>query len=346
MENQIRVNRLIKETEDTITIQFEKHPSLDRYCSGQFINIFKKDERHAVSRAYSFSSSPATDELPAVTVKRVAGGEMSGHLVDHLKEGEIITVSDPMGRFGLSADLDKKHLIFVAGGSGITPLFSMIKTALIISEHVQVSLIYANQTFESVIFREQLQHLADRYSSRFKITHFIEEKHNENDFSPCLTGRINQIELTKAISAVKGVMTEVYVCGPTAMMETISKYLDDVNFISEHRFFESFVGSNFSPTKKSKSSRKSREIVFLENNNTLKLRMDPDEFILQSALEHGHKLPHSCKEAMCGACKVKVVSGKVKMYENYALTDDQVDEGYVLICASKPESVRVTLTYS
>ncbi|MEK6482533.1 FAD-binding oxidoreductase [Catalinimonas sp. 4WD22] len=135
MAYEVKIHSVDYETEDAITIHFEASPAFEGYTSGQFINIFQEHRGETISRSYSFSSSPEADELPAVTIKRVAGGLLSGKLIDTLKKGDYLTVSEAAGRFSLQANgLDSKHLIMIAGGSGITPLYSMIKTAVTVAQ--------------------------------------------------------------------------------------------------------------------------------------------------------------------------------------------------------------------
>lgn len=345
MEQKIRISDLKKETPDAITVQFENHLALDNYTSGQFINVFEKIDQNTISRSYSFSSSPEVDEWPAVTIKRVAGGKLSGYLVAHLKAGDLVTISEPMGRFQLTADLDEKHLIFVAGGSGITPLYSMMKTALHKSKTVFVSLIYANQNVESIIFKDQLEALKTQFSSRFRLTHFLNDRQGVDDLSEYLLGHVSRSELAQVIHVKSDVLTEIYMCGPSGMMDEVSVLLDDLEFSKDRRFTETFVKPALENDNSVKTNQKKVEVTYLKNNTTVKFKMNADEFVLQSALNQGHQLAHSCKEAMCGSCKVKITSGKVKMMENYALTDTQVEEGYVLLCSSKPNSSSLTFSY-
>ncbi|WPP51866.1 flavin reductase family protein [Catalinimonas niigatensis] len=345
MEYKVKIHSVVYETEDAITIRFEECPAFEGYTSGQFINIFKEHRGKMISRSYSFSSSPEVDELPAVTIKKVAGGLLSGNLIDTVRKGDELSVSQAAGRFGLQSNgLDSKHLIMIAGGSGITPLYSIIKTALIKSKEVRISLIYANKNISSVIFQNQLNKLLNQYGERFTIINFLEE--NTSPAQPNVyTGYISKDIIKQIINSDEALIPEVYVCGPEAIMKSVFTYLKELNVSNDRILSESYSSSVLKDNTTAVSSPKQAEVTFLKDNQSYKLRLSQDEYILQAALQEGLPLPYSCQEAMCGSCKVKVLSGKVAMSENYALTDSQLKEGYVLLCSGKATTEQLILSY-
>ena len=346
MENKLKIKNVIRETEEAITIQFENHPLLQKYAAGQFINISSLVGSENISRSYSFSSAPEVDELPAVTVKKVTGGRLSGHLIASLRAGDMLEVSEPMGRFSLQIEgLDEKHLIFIAGGSGITPLFSMIKTALKRSESVRITLLYGNRNTDSIIFLAQLRVLQAQHAERLKVVHFLQEGAPDKDIPYCYSGYISKDFLVQVVQAHGSLTSEIYLCGPEGMMNTVSAYLQELGYDPGRIYRESYGQAKERVINGETAGVKS-DVTFIKGGETFHLQLSADESILQAGLAAGLPLPHSCKEAMCGSCKVKLLSGKVNMQENYALTDSQLKEGYVLLCSGRPASERITLIYS
>lgn len=348
MEKTIIINSIVQETSDAITIQFEHDSSLSTYHAGQFVNIFQQIGQSWVSRPYSFSSSPVTKELPAVTIKKVSGGLMSNYLFDNLRAGQPVVASEPMGRFALqSEDLKDRHLLFVAGGSGITPLFSMIKTVLAKSATAQATLLYGSRSGDSIIFFKQLEYLQEQYGNRLMVVHFTESCSTKNTFSSWVEGRITRDFLASIVKTRQRLFDQVYLCGPKEMMELISGFLYDLGFDAYRVFSESFgFGLNDADVAAEASPvRKKSAITFIRNGERFGLEVAENDFILQAGLNAGLALPHSCKEAMCGACKAKLLTGNVLMTENYALTDAQLRDGYVLLCSGKASGDTVTLAY-
>lgn len=341
MEKSVKIHRVIRETNDAITLQFEDDAIFKNYTSGQFLNVFKAVGNETVSRSYSFSSSPATKELPAITIKRMPGGKLSGHLVDTLKKGDELLVSDPAGRFGLKPLLPREHLVFIGGGSGITPLFSMIKTALINSEDVRITLLYGNSDKESIIFLEQLAKLQRQFSSRLEVIHFLENSARDKHLTS-VKGYIGKANLEVLLLGSLP-PTGFYLCGPALMMQAITHFLQELDIDPSIIFQESF--STRSTEVIQQESAGNSRITIRRGGKDHVLKVAKDAFILQAALEGGLQLPHSCREAMCGSCKVKVLSGQVEMAENYALTDAQLHEGYTLLCSGRPVSDEIILSY-
>ncbi|MEQ8530645.1 MAG: iron-sulfur cluster-binding domain-containing protein, partial [Imperialibacter sp.] len=159
-------------------------------------------------------------------------------------------------------------------------------------------------------------------------------------------GYINKARLAAYLDSGYSDATEIYLCGPEAMMQAILKHLEELNFDRSKVYSESYQPTAAFGKLEIEPSTGRSEITFLKGAESFSLELSTDEFILQTGLNKGLKLPHSCKEAMCGACKVKLLSGKVNMVENYALTDSQLKEGYVLLCSGKPVSDAITLSYT
>lgn len=340
MEKLIKIHDIIKETSDSITVEFVQDEYFNAYESGQFINVFESTENESISRSYSFSSSPIVDPLPAITIKKVPGGRISSFLVDQLKGNRNLKVSKPLGRFGLGKIADNGHLVFIAGGSGITPLFSMIKTALHSTSRLKITLLYGNKNVDSIIFLNKLDELEKYAKGRLDVIHFLDDYPYEFNFE-VIEGHISKEFLDSFLQRSKKI-SGYYICGPMGMMKSVKSNLEALGVEPDLIHVESF-GNNLKndSAKVSKSSK----ITFIKQDGNLQLDVPMDKFILDTGLKSGLKLPHSCNEAMCGTCMVKILSGKVKMQENYALTDEQINDGYTLLCSGLPITDEIILSY-
>ncbi len=341
MNKQLKIHDVIQETQDAISVIFQRDKHINTYESGQFINVFQMLDDAIISRSYSFSSSPVVDHLPSITIKKVHGGRLSNYLVNNLKKGQEITVSQPMGRFNLGNIPDKVgYIIFIAGGSGITPLISMIKTVLNSTKRPEIILLYGNKNEDSIIFRDTLNQLQTRSNGRFNVLHFLDEIINPINFE-AEKGHIS-IEHIRKILLTSKPIKGVYICGPAGMMQSVNSHLENLAVDPVLIHMESFSSGLKKPTEK---TMKPSRVNFIQKEGSVQLDIPRGQYILETALKEGLSLPHSCKEAMCGTCKVRILSGRVNMTENYALTDSQIKEGYALLCSAIPSTDEITLSY-
>ncbi len=341
MNKYVKIKSIVYETKDALTIKFEDDPILSSYKSGQFTNVFVNINGVEVSRSYSFSSSPKMEELPAITIKRVNDGLVSNFLYKNINIKKDLLISEPSGRFE-TQNFGQKLKVFIAGGSGITPIFSMIKTVLAESDD-DVLLIYANQNIESVIFKSKLSELTEQHKGRFDIIHFLEELPAEQTKLKTEKGRVDRGRLEKLLKD-KPEVDSFYLCGPPLMMESISHYLNEMNVESQRIVTENFNSGPKDYSENSAETAQSTLNIFLDGNS-INVKVDKSKTILQSALEQGVKLPHSCRESLCGTCKIKLLKGKVNMVENYAITNTEVDNGMILLCSSLPVSDFIEMAY-
>lgn len=342
---QLRVKQIVRETKDAISIVFDR-PGDQKipYKSGQFLTLIMPIGGKDVRRAYSLCSSPFVDEDLAVTVKRVDNGIMSNHLNEHLKEGDSIRVLEPMGQFTTEYQAsNKRHLIMFAGGSGITPMMSHIKSILSQEPDSIVSLIYCNRDIESIIFKNELDGLQTTYEGRLHVIHVLDNAPmNWQGYS----GLLNREMLTKLFERIPdwGIDSSTYLmCGPEGMMKNVDSLLTDLHIPKEKIFKESFVqGTIDKELKKETASageaeeKKAREVTIRYDGQEYKIMVEPDRAILETALDQGIDLPYSCQSGLCTACRGKALSGKVKLDEEEGLSQSERDEGYVLTCVGHP----------
>lgn len=338
------VKQIIPETNDAITIVFE-HPSDNKigYKAGQFLTLIATVNGKEIRRAYSLCSSPFVDEDLAVTVKRVEQGAMSNWLADNLKPGNKLRVMEPMGQFTTEFDPNRKrHLIMFAGGSGITPMMSIIKSILLKEPESIVSLIYCNRDVDSIIFREALDKLETQYEGRLHVIHVLDNAPmNWQGYS----GLLNHEMLTKLFERIPdwGHEKSTYLmCGPEGMMKNVESLLALRHIPGDRIFKESFVQGTIDKDQKKEivsapsEELKTREVTIRYDGQEYKILVPPDKAILETALDQGIDLPYSCQSGLCTACRGKALSGQVKLDEEEGLSQSERAEGYVLTCVGHP----------
>ena len=339
----LTIKKIIQETKDAITIVFS-HPQDKKieYRSGQFLTLIATIGGKEIRRAYSLCSSPFVDEELAVSVKRVDKGLMSNFLPDNFKEGDIVKVMEPMGHFVTDFDKNnKRHLILFAGGSGITPMMSIIKSVINQEPESIVSLIYCNKDIDSIIFRNELERLQTTFEGRLHVIHILDNAPmNWQGYS----GLLNSEMLSKLVERIPdwGIDKTTYLmCGPEGMMKNVDKLLSGRNIPKEKIFKESFVQGIIDKDKKrdieiDESTNIVREVTIRYDGEEHKFKVQPDKAILETALDLGIDLPYSCQSGLCTACRGKALSGKVKLDEEEGLSQSERDEGYVLTCVGHP----------
>jgi ring-1,2-phenylacetyl-CoA epoxidase subunit PaaE len=327
----------------------ENKSEVKAYKPGQFVSVFNEINGEEVSRSYSFSSSSFLKESPALTIKKMPEGLVSNFLADNLAVGDQLEISQPSGRFTTTYNTTKRHLLMIAGGSGITPIFSILKTVLHEEQESRVTLYYANRNSESIIFKDQLNELEKLYPNRFTLTHFL-EAFGQFDISQerLVYGRISEISLPEFLkNYVKTIEhLQVFVCGQDGLMSFSIATLLRLGLEKSQIQTEYFGLDSEEKVGSSSSTAETAQVEIRNfNGNTIHFNVLKDQPVLQPAFDQHYKLPHSCQEAMCGTCKVKLLEGEVDMEENYALPDDELEKGYVLLCVGYPQSDKVVLTY-
>jgi ring-1,2-phenylacetyl-CoA epoxidase subunit PaaE len=340
----LNVKDIVQETKDAITIVFEQPKNKIIYKSGQFLTLIASVQGKEVRRAYSLCSSPFVDADLAVTVKRVEEGLMSNWLPDNLKKGAQIRVMEPMGQFTTEYDSKRKrHLIMFSGGSGITPMMSIIKSVLIQEPESIVSLIYCNRDIDSIIFKDALDNEETRYEGRLHVIHVLDNAPmNWQGYS----GLLNHDMLTKLFERVPdwGIDKTTYLmCGPEGMMKNVETLLAARNIPQDKIFKESFVQGTIDKGSKKDTAvadtsgkATAREVTIRYDGQEYKIMVEPNMTILQTALDQGIDLPYSCQSGLCTACRGRALSGQVKLDEEEGLSKSERAEGYVLTCVGHP----------
>ena len=343
----LSIKEITEETTDTKTIHFWHpiHHTLD-YLSGQFLTIIPEIGGKKVRRSYSFSSSPKTDTAPAISVKRIEGGVVSNFVCDHLKVGDTLEVLEAMGNFVVQPQSENRNnYVFIGAGSGITPLFSMIKTLLHAEPNSTVYLIYGSRHESQIIFKKSLDELENKFSDRFKVLYVISQPAAN---WPGLKGRINKASIVYYLKQEFGLdiaNSQYYLCGPAQMMQEVEESLGmfDVPTPSIHK--ELFTTSASLETEKAEEdgSLKEQEVTLIYEKKAHKIIVKPGETILEAALEADIDIPYSCQAGMCTACMGLCTSGKIIMDEEDGLTENEIKKGFILTCVAHPMSHDVVI---
>jgi ring-1,2-phenylacetyl-CoA epoxidase subunit PaaE len=348
----LRVAEIVPETEEANSIRFEVPPELKdafRFKAGQHLSVRSHINGEEVRRNYSLCTAPADEDL-MVTVKRIAGGVFSNWVGDNLKPGDMLDVMCPHGSFTTDFDPARKgHYVAFAGGSGITPVISLIKTALSIEPDSRFTLFYGNRDASSIIFLEELAALKDRYIGRFELYHFLSDEEGDVDLFNGMLDRATCDEAIEHLVDDPAGVSEWFICGPGPMMDAAEAALLDKGVAKERIHIERFTAGRPSAALAAQMAALQEQATGLTLSVTLDGRTRKVEFteanILDSAREAGLPAPFACKAGVCATCRAKVTRGKVEMAARYGLTDEEIAAGYVLTCQSVPVGEGVAVDY-
>jgi len=350
--HRLRVAEVVPETDEANSIRFEvPHDLKDafRFKAGQHLTLRAEIDGEEVRRNYSLCTAPSDNDV-MVTVKRIAGGVFSNWVGDHLKAGDSIDVMTPHGSFTCQFDpAASRHYVGIAGGSGITPVMSLVRTALGEEPNSRFTLFYGNRDSSSIIFLEALAALKDRYMGRLELFHFLAEEEGDIDL---FNGMLDKARCEAAIDSLIGDVAKVdawFICGPGPMMDAAEAALLDRNVDRDRIHIERFTAGRPSAALAAQMAELQEQAAGVSLSVTLDGRTRKVAFteanILDSAREAGLPAPFACKAGVCATCRAKVTSGKVEMAARYGLTDEEVGAGYILTCQSVPLGNGVAVDY-
>jgi 3-ketosteroid 9alpha-monooxygenase subunit B len=336
---ELRVKRVIDETSDSRSIVFEIPAELTerfRYRAGQFLSFKIPYAGQVLTRSYSLASSPDADREYKVTVKRVVDGRISNWMNDRIEAGTLLTVVPPAGSFVLG-EADRKIILF-AGGSGITPVISIIKSALATSQRA-IKLFYANRDEKSVIFKTELDELVRAHPDRFEIVYC----HDDVD------GFLDLDSAKRHVGSDVG--SEFYLCGPGPFMAIVEEALRELHVAHDLVHVERFVSPHDPGLHVEESATEvggdyaSDAITVVLDGETKEIPYKKGEKLLGAVQAAGLDAPFSCEEGYCSCCMAKLTAGEVKMDANDCLSKDLLKEGWVLTCQSRCVSGKVKIEY-
>ena len=333
-------------TNESVKIVFD-NSNVDafKFKAGQYITVRQEINNEDVRRSYSLSSSP--QQGIEIGVKRIENGLMSTFLTKELKVGDSLDVMPPTGNFYLDSQKEGSHYVAFCAGSGITPIISIIKQVLNDDYNSFFTLIYGNRNRASVMFDEELDSLERNFQSQLFI-HYFFSRENVID---CINGRIDSSSLKELYDSNSNLSDadSYFLCGPGELIDNTNQFLLDIGVESNKIHFERFTSSVI-PKKDKSNDINNKEII-----SNVMVNVDGDDFefklsskgqtILDAAMNAGADVPFSCKGGVCCVCKAKVLEGKVNMDQNYSLSEDEVEQGYILTCQSHPVSENVVVDF-
>lgn len=351
----LKVKDIRPETADCVSVALEVPEELAddfKFIPGQYLTFRRGDGEQEIRRSYSICAAPNDCEL-RVAIKKVEKGQFSTYANEELKPGDTLDVMPPMGNFTIKGkDKKHKHYMAVVAGSGITPVMSIMKTVLEQDDETQFTLIYGNKSRGTIIFREAIEALKNKYMERLRVYHVLSR---ESMDAPLFNGRITADKCKDMCDKLIDINTvdEVFICGPEQMILSVRQQLIDLGMESGQVHMELFTSPD-----QPKSSHEKWEKEHAEDNGKMSkvsITLDGTTFdldlpyngdsILDAALKMGADLPFACKGGVCCTCRARITEGDVEMEVNYALEPDEVEDGYVLTCQSHPRSERVVVDF-
>jgi ferredoxin-NADP reductase len=306
------------------------------YSAGQFVTLVFTHHDEEIRRSYSLSSSPG-EPFMAITIKRIANGEISRFLLTKVKPGDVLNAVEPAGRFIITGFDAEKDIFLFAAGSGIVPVFSQLKYILGRPGKSHIILIYSNQNERSVLFRDQLDELALRNPKRFKVIHLLSNEAN----------RLNNLLVEKLVrqNLIYNIdKAEFFTCGPFDYMRMIRLTLLYMGLEPAQIRKENFVLETV-PVSATPISFPPKNIRIHFNTETYDLIVGENQSILQAALQNNIALPYSCRVGDCSTCSAICKSGKVEMVKNDVLTDADIAVGWILTCTGHPLTDDVVIEF-
>lgn len=336
-------------TRDSAAITFAVPPELQEtfhYLPGQYLTLRSQIDSVELRRSYSICASAQSQQL-RVAIKRVSGGAFSNWALDHLQPGSRLEVMPPQGHFTMPlAPQASRHVLCVAAGSGITPVLSIIESTLLAEPKSRVTLIYGNRASGSVMFKEELENLKDRFLTRLNIVWVMSREAQD---MPLFNGRIDGDKISQLLQhwVDAASVDTAFICGPQNMMLAASQAMQDTG-IDKARIKVELFGTTQTAERAPRAvavSDQGCEVTVVMDGAQRVFHMPKDQNLVDAALAQGIELPYSCKGGVCSTCRCKVTQGEVDMDINYALEDYEVARGFVLGCQSYPVSDTLVIDY-
>lgn len=351
--HKLTIKNIRRETPDCVSLAFEVPAELRetfRYVPGQYLTLRREHAGEELRRSYSICSSPLDEEW-RVAIKKVPEGRFSALAMDGLHVGDTLDVMPPQGRFtaSLHPAHTKSYALFAAG-SGITPILSIIRTILLTEPGSQVYLVYGNRGRNSIIFKEAIEGLKNKFLDRLSVFHVLSREQGDSDL---FFGRLDHDKTAQLLQKVLPAsrLDECFICGPEEMIHGVRAALAEAGVAPEHIHFELFTTAGGKTAKAAaqhpagEDDQKSQVTLRLDGRAYLLDMSYYGDTVLDAALAAGVDAPYSCKNGMCSTCRARVTEGTAAMDVNYSLSETEVAKGYVLTCQARPTSAAVTVDF-
>ena len=344
--HQVRVADVRRETDECLSLALDVPPALAeefRFAPGQYLTFRTTIDGEEVRRSYSICTAPCDDEV-RVAVKQVPGGAFSSYVASSVSPGDVLDVMGPEGRFTPAPDpKPHRHVLGIAAGSGITPVLGIVRHVLATEPTARVTVVYGNRTAASIVFRDQLAGLKDRYLDRLRVVHVLSR---EGTDIPLHSGRIDADKVHRLMSTLldPADVDEVFICGPQEMSVAVRAALLEEG-VDAHRVHVELFGTPTPPPPPpaDPTAGTVRAKVVL-HGRTSEIEIAPGETVLDAGRRSGLELPWSCQAGVCATCRAKVV-GSVDMAVNHSLEPWELAAGYRLTCQSRPHRDDLVVDY-
>lgn len=350
----LKVASVAKNTRDAVVVTFDVPGQLNDKFSfrpGQYLTLRTEVDGEELRRSYSICAAPSDQQL-RVAIKRLNDGAFSSWANQHLAAGQSIEVMPPDGNFTIEfSPLHAHRYVAFAVGSGITPILSLVKTALDTEPDSSFTLFFGNRASSAVLFREEIEDIKNRYMTRFSLVYVMSREHQDIDL---FNGRLDGAKAEQLLNVWMdpSLIDYAFVCGPQDMTESVTRALMEKGIDKSRIKFELF-GSPKGP-RALRTGLEARhapgsdlcEVTVIQDGVTRTLNIEKNkDSVLDSALAQGIELPYSCKGGVCSSCRCKVIEGEVDMDANFALEDYEVARGFVLCCQSFPVTDRLVIDF-
>jgi ring-1,2-phenylacetyl-CoA epoxidase subunit PaaE len=345
----LKITDVKPETTDCVSIGFEVPEQLKKefsYIQGQYLTLRFRINGEELRRSYSICSSPQEPVL-RIAVKKVKDGRVSTYINDKLKAGDVVETMVPVGNFFTDLNkYNKKNYNLFAAGSGITPIISILKTALATESQSRVNLFYGNSNEDRIIFKKELDELQTKYAERLQIFYLFSRPLKPLD--ELLLGRISK-EKIKALAQKyvdMKLINEFFVCGPNDVMTNTKEALELLK-VPKNKIHLEYFGT---PPDAAKDSANQNlivpsEVTIICDGDERVVFLEPHQSVLEAAIEANLDAPFACRAGSCCTCRAKIIEGKAIMDVNYALLDSEVEEGYILTCQAHAITPTLTVDY-
>ena len=354
----LKVKAIEPDTQEAVIVSFEVPPDLREtfgFTQGQYLTLRKQIEGQDLRRSYSICAG-VDDGVLRVGVRKVRGGVFSNWINEQLQPGDEISVMAPQGRFFVPlAPEEHRHHLGIAGGSGITPILSIMKTVLAREPGSRFTLIYGNRHLRSTMFKEELEDLKNRYLTRLVLHHVFSDEHTD---APINMGVLDREKIGDFLSTLVPAWTidHAYICGPFQVNDEAEAALRAAGVPESAIHIERFgiaqaapgapagIGAVMHEARPGDAER--ARIVIVRDGLRREIEFHRDQpSILDCASAAGLEVPYSCTSGVCGTCRAKVLEGDVRMERNFALDKAEVAAGFVLTCQAHPTTERVVLSF-
>ncbi len=349
----LKVKDIRRETVDAVSIAFDIPLAIQheyQFKQGQYITVKLNVNGEELRRSYSICTSPYSEKELRVAVKEVQDGRASTLMNRTWKVGDAVEVMTPMGNFSsILSGNNKKHYVLFAGGSGITPMMSILKSVLYIEKQSNVTLVYANRNEDSVIFKTEIEKIVSENEDRVKVLNVYDTP--KTQVSDLQKGLLSVDRVKVIVENYGGVNADEYfICGPGPMMENIKQALEGLNIAKEKVHIEYFSAVADAVAKAEGNvvtgADVNSEVTVIQYGIETTMKLNTAGLtILDAAIDAGVDAPFSCKGAVCCTCRAKVIEGKAKMDANFALTDAEVEDGFILTCQAHPLTEKLIVDF-